>query len=425
MNQRSNQELNKISIFAVCFIMLFLSFHYSAYAVLHFNGKIVAFFCLLAFLFALYANGRYLRKPRLGIGLWLIVLLISFINNGYVKNNQPSKWVPFTTMILIVYFLCFKTDWIEAFKKCILIFTFEHMILSWIFWINRGFYLSNVITRFPENNRKILIRYSKQNVLMGLTNHFSSSGIYFSIGFILFFSLYLSAGKSRKYLLLSIFTYVCLIMTQKRAPLIFVTIAAAFTYFAVNKKTSKTYLRFVAILIGTLLLFLFASRYVPAVKNALLRFETIINEDGSVNSNGRYTIYQSAYVFFKKNWVTGIGWAQFRFENYREISVHNVYLQLLTECGLFGGLFVIFVIFYSLKRSYDEVKLYSGEMKGDSFPIIFSLFLQIFFALYSITGNPLYDQQVFTPYIFAVGMTYSFRPRKTGIPKADPEKGVI
>lgn len=38
---------------------------------------------------------------------------------------------------------------------------------------------------------------------------------------------------------------------------------------------------------------------------------------------------------------------------------------------------------------------------------LFSLFLQLFFLIYGITGNPLYDFIYYMPYLFACAYTFS------------------
>ena len=145
--------------------------------------------------------------------------------------------------------------------------------------------------------------------------------------------------------------------------------------------------------------------------DGILRIYDAVNEllmSGSVEDAGRSQLYEQALVYFRQHPLFGIGWANFKsLYSFRGTHVHCIYLQLLCETGLAGT--AIFVIFFvsrlvvsarSIKTTINDVlTIKNGWMK-------FSLFIQLYFLLYGITGNPLYDIEETILYFFAVGVSY-------------------
>ena len=64
--------------------------------------------------------------------------------------------------------------------------------------------------------------------------------------------------------------------------------------------------------------------------------------------------------------------------------------------------FFIAAFFRAIKSLIYLRKYYTGEYYAGEFYIGLSLAMQCFFLLYGMTGNPLYDQQVFYPYIVSI-----------------------
>jgi O-antigen ligase len=82
-------------------------------------------------------------------------------------------------------------------------------------------------------------------------------------------------------------------------------------------------------------------------------------------------------------------------------------LQLLSEAGIVGFVIYISWILNSVYISYITCKnavRMNVDVK-DKKIIFFSLAFQIFFILYGVTGNPLYESMMFIPYFTAGGIT--------------------
>ena len=124
----------------------------------------------------------------------------------------------------------------------------------------------------------------------------------------------------------------------------------------------------------------------------------------SINDEGRDQLWNQAIDYFLQNPLTGIGWNNYKkIFTLRETHVHNIYLQLLCETGIIG--FLSFIVFFvrSLIISFKNLKVSRNNSIEFSW-ILFSLYVQIYFLLYGLSGNPLYDVEEMILYFFAVGV---------------------
>lgn len=125
---------------------------------------------------------------------------------------------------------------------------------------------------------------------------------------------------------------------------------------------------------------------------------------------GRYALWKLAWEQFLEHPIFGIGWGRyytdvsFRYDYTNYYHVHNTYIQLLCETGLIGCSFVIGWMTYILKKT---VYLYQGikEWGTEKSFVGFSLSFQLFFLLYSLTGNTFYEEEISIPYFIACGVT--------------------
>jgi O-antigen ligase len=93
------------------------------------------------------------------------------------------------------------------------------------------------------------------------------------------------------------------------------------------------------------------------------------------------------------------------------MDAHNVYLQLLAEVGILGFLIFIFIFLYSLIKTISLFRNIGNNeihLTDDyHYYLSFSLAMQVYFLVYCLSGNPLYDAQVFYPYVVACAISYS------------------
>lgn len=146
-------------------------------------------------------------------------------------------------------------------------------------------------------------------------------------------------------------------------------------------------------------------------------------------SNTRFMMWALALKNFKENPLIGIGWNGYKYqfyhflynpavraERYAYLNAHNVYLQLLCETGILG-----FLIFMSgaIELFVRTLKLLKKNIRdsfsiGSKGTIFFVLTMQIFFWLYSLTGNCLYDT-MFGFYSVSIGFVLGYLVQKKNI----------
>ena len=100
--------------------------------------------------------------------------------------------------------------------------------------------------------------------------------------------------------------------------------------------------------------------------------------------------------------------------NREYLDCHNVYIQLLCETGIVGFLIIIGLMIIILHKTYKLID-YHKKNKTMLPSLLFSLGYQIFFLLYCMSGNPLYDPQCYVLYFVVIGITICFEIMKNKI----------
>lgn len=181
------------------------------------------------------------------------------------------------------------------------------------------------------------------------------------------------------------------------------------------KRQFKRILVVFSVIIFSLVLY----NFIPVISDAANSlFDKFYNESGSFS--GRTQLYALALYLFSRSPWTGIGWARFRpyseglFSLYSDATyeVHNVYLQLLCETGILG--LVAFLVAVLVTLRYGVLKfrkhiLEDIQVKELAF-LKLGLFLQMFFLIYCIHGNPLYDYMFLITYF--IGIMFTLLPIK-------------
>ena len=131
-----------------------------------------------------------------------------------------------------------------------------------------------------------------------------------------------------------------------------------------------------------------------------------LRDSGDSLSASRDILRAYALSIWMENPLFGIGWNQFSQLGADFSTVHNVFIQLLCETGIFGLLFVMTPIIFTVIRTRNlVVKLRDVEYEYNGL-LLFSLFYQLFFIMYFFTGNPLYDYPYLIPYFISVSIFY-------------------
>jgi len=235
-----------------------------------------------------------------------------------------------------------------------------------------------------------------------------SAAAFFSMGVPLFLLLFLiKKEKKRKYMVGIFFLAAVLaaVYNGTRGAWIAIVITSFMTAFFVMKNKKKA-------ILGCLLAVIFVIAGLMFTPNVLQRVETIGQMNYQSNSE-RILLWESAYHMFEDHPVLGIGFGNFK-EAYQMQYIspkakepwlghaHNNVLQMLAECGIFGGLAFmgmwIYFSYYSIKGWYQTKNIVYMFL----FIIVNSTLLQ------GLTEYNLGNSMVTKLYWFLIGIALQF-----------------
>lgn len=131
-----------------------------------------------------------------------------------------------------------------------------------------------------------------------------------------------------------------------------------------------------------------------------------INQGHDISS-GRDYLWAQAIQLYRSSPLVGIGIG--RFSQIYGTMVHNVFLQMLCECGIVGFLIMIIPMFYCLlvttrRCMMDNITPYYSYL-------LLSLALQIIFLMQGITDNPTSNLTDFPMYAVALAMLVDYKQK--------------
>ena len=212
---------------------------------------------------------------------------------------------------------------------------------------------------------------------------------------------------------LFVLTLGALFLTAKRSGLLFGLGAMMLGYVAYgNKKNS--FLRLVGLLIAALAAVMILSRFLAPVRIVIDRFLELGKDSSTIN---RLKMWQLALELFMKHPVIGIGWEGFKYQYYVNIGAqssgayeyldaHNVYLQVLAETGITGFVLYCYCVFSTFITTLKLLRSKARILRdADKIAVLYAFMYQIYYILYCVTGNCLYDI-TFVHYAIAIGLVY-------------------
>lgn len=304
------------------------------------------------------------------------------------------------------------------------------VVVVWGFFFAAGVLLSSFarplfiasLSVFPSAFASILRRVSAV-VASGYSTNPGFTAGYISCAILALVATMRSrAAFSLVKLFLFAFLFLALLFTGKRGHVLFLSLSLALCYLLPlrgKQKIARYWNLFLVVLTGTATYFLLEDMLasVPFVGQAVRSVSGFLN--GEDVSSGRTNLWRWAIELFHHNPWLGIGWGDYRTTVVGnatlrdELDVHNIFLQLLCENGLVGlCLFaLVFVSFWRLtKKLYRFCRNSADPVFSSMVPVLyFSLAYQLFFLLYGITGNTLYDQHYQIMYFMSCGMAVTCR----------------
>lgn len=328
----------------------------------------------------------------------ILVLLFSAINSS--NRTEALKYVfSLSQLFIIMVLLQSNTSWYHYFFKYSFLFSGLHVFFSVIYYVFPN--MVNQIRMLILNNEALITtdRLFKNNLNAGISPQTGNNAYYIAvfigIAFIQMLS-YLSYKKNIQALLMVVVTVIgssMLIATGKRGPLLAV-ILSLFLVMYINFSSSYFFRKnfFKLFLIAILAIAILVNT--PVFQNLLNLIQ--LKQAGDLLS-GRSDLWGISYQNFLNAPIFGVGLLSMRL--ILGLDTHNVYIQLLAETGLVGFLLFLFLIIFRLISTSRKI-LVDTENKN----LQLSFFFQVFFICYCLTGNPIYNLNLFLFYIIFISI---------------------
>lgn len=406
---KKKSAFNLLTIFLVCLVLyIFLS-------TVNYYINYFLIIILIALNFILGINTEKINKDSFVL-MWLIFASIccTSLFSRYSTNVENSIIFIFCLLLFLISYINLtvrKNFWPE---KALKIFFFFSAIFA------AGTIVQIIFPDMIEAVKKFYVQKDKlslSNLLVTLDTMYGGyNGLVVQTGTNAFLlSIFIGVCLFRilnlkskfKYLVLIIVAYILLMLTGKRTLLIS-SVISLIIVVTIFYKFNPKYIIAVLILLSTGIFMIF--NYTNIADKIVEKF--MLNEGDGVNLSGREELYEEMYSNFKKSPLIGVG-IDSKVDGDRD--GHNIYLQVMSETGIFGVLILIVILVRNFLFT-TRLLMRNSEFKNY---FAFSLYIQIIFTMWGLTGNTLYDQFVLISYFLSMAIsTFCYKKiKQKGIEK--------
>ena len=401
-----NIVINKTKINKICSFIsaLMLSLYiFCAHFKYPFSSTYFLYIGLIFTIFVLlFYKNLILSKS---IFIYAIIIIMMFVGEFYTNNEiLGERQVTFFLVYFFFFLLSYqKSDFLFYVRKFMYFFALIGAISLFIqFIIPIPF---NVFLRLflrSDVYDAVMWSYNVDGTFTGITASVSMAA--YSLAIVFFSSLRKilnSTFSNNKNIRLSvinkIFLYIVsfislfgIILTSKRGIFVATLLALCFALIIDKNISLKKLKKRQIVFLFIVIIFVFGIMlYIVSTNDYVINF--ISRFTGNNITTGRDVFYEKAISNFLqsdfKNYLIGKGTASAYLIN--GTGLHNVFLQILYDHGIFGIL--IFLSFFVLNLKNAVKKRY-----------FISISMQLVFLIYCMSGNPLYDYYFFIPYLIYV-----------------------
>lgn len=423
------RSVTNVGLYIACFIAF--TFYGVDYFIPGLTTNMTTVYMICGGIIVLCSLCRIFKSGFIRIGLWDIVSVLLLIlpllwNNRDLEVGGFRR--PLQYLWVAALYLAFRSskreDWIDKFFKIIMFVGIFYAFFTIISFISSDFYfnflyptLSSISTRVATR----LANYYSLGYMTGITAHYSTNGIYIGLGIIPFFVCvimekdYIKKGRLATFIAF-ILIFLALALTGKRAHLIFTIVALIIVmyFYYSDQKYSRAIKILFYLLVAALIVYI-VSLFIPQVLNVYNRILEGLAENNI--DNGRAELSEYALLAFSSAPIFGHGWSWF--SQYNTIShgdhTHNTYYQLLCETGVIGfAFYIVFFVFMLIRAIVLLTKICRRKQNyqsRDRVVVSSAVAYEIFFLMYMVTGNPLYEFSCYMPLFLFVAAVETIRGR--------------
>lgn len=356
-------------------------------------------------IFVLLLNRKMARINGILAGVLCFSILVILNIRGTEYISRGSYYL--IAMLVSVLFLLLFTESENNLNKNYSIFILPAVIsgcLIWIYKIVPSVYFSIVEPLMkPEhlayNQHLIREGYAPS---LGYEIGVTADCIVLSLFFII------SEYKKKKLrVILFLFLFSSLVFLGRRGELLaFFASVVLFVFICINRQKKAAVLMsiFISVVLGLIMCLVIQGVLVDykGTNRYLMTFSELLS--GEDIMNGRLGLYVTAVELFKEHILFGIGWGGFAEEGRKIIdivsNVHNIYLQLFCEVGIFGALCIISIL---LSIFFASGKALVSEKDGERKTVLrFSFLVQTYILTKGIMDNSIYYSNFWILYAVTV-----------------------
>lgn len=338
--------------------------------------------------------------------LWILCIVLMLVSIFYSMDKYLSlKFaINFSLMILIKIILENKYGWEKVAEKSIIIFSTIHVIATFIYQFNPD--IIQGICRKILNANQLQVNFNAMRFgsNSGITGEPGYNAFLITAFIAIFFSRYITGKKHKTINLICLLIGVfAIFLTGKRGLLIANIVAMVVLVFILGfQNKSKIIMYIISFSLVAIIGYNILVK-IPEANIVLERFQRNI-EAGDI-TNGRVELYEIMINNIKNKFFFGNGIKSTVILTGGNDG-HNIYLQLFSELGIVGLVTFSFAFIISLFKSIKIASIINKFKEKQNF-VSQSIYIQIFFLIYGITGNPLFNISIFAFYIIMIAMNNS------------------
>lgn len=389
--------INKFSLYILAFfISITICFGYYPFLFLILGALAITIF--------LY-QGLKFTKSNLIIG-WIVICFLwltgSFYSVAFIRGIKYT-----ITLLCILYISLYirsNTQLQSVLFKLLYSMSLAHVLLTIIRQFNPTFVqkICNFIL-FPSmlESQKKFYTGGIWNGNLGISTQTGWNAFFCIIEIGLAYAFYRDT-KNKLNLFVLFLGILALLFTNKRAHLIALTLAFGMSWFAERQHKIKRqtllniFITFVFCLFGSI----WAYNNIPGITKVFEKISSLSGKSLNTISSGRVEIYLSALSYlFPYKYLVGYGTGSS--DPMLGTDIHNIYLQILFENGIIGFVTFFSVFMLAFIGTYKQIRK-TGINEKNRFFLLFSQFYQVFFLMYGMLGNPLYDTPMLFLYLISI-----------------------
>ena len=372
-------------------------------------------FGLTVLLFVSSKIKLYISAVSLLWSAFVGMLCVSYIYS--VDKSATLNYIIFFAVAISLLFMDFTEDATEMIIKIIQIIAFVYavsILISVVIPNCMNDYFWFIVNPTGSGAvRKALTAELKLGVYSGFAREKAVAGLIMNSGIATVFAVYFSRSKLKKFDIITLICCVCALMLTGKRTLFAISIVLFAVFLLLSDIQGKA-VKLFSFAVIALAAAVFILAFVPTMSIVIERFLDIESiETGS----GRVTIlWPYADSMFELSPIVGLGFGSYNLFAYRRgmrsfgemwnYHAHNVYKQVLGELGIVGLSILVCAIITSVVLTI----IYLNKSKNGTLAkkhLVFSLYIQLLFAIYSFTGNCIYQNNQVYFWFFAIAVALS------------------